>query len=297
MSEKTWTVADILAVSADFLAKKDPSSPRLEAELLLSQVLKLNRVSLYVNFERVLSPAEVGQYRELIRRRGQHEPVAYILGEKEFYNLKLAVTKDTLIPRPETEHLVDEALRLLKGNMAPDGEDRPEKPQAADVGCGSGAIGLALVSAHKGVRVSATDISAQALAVARGNAERLKLGARMEFFEGDLAAPLAGRSFDLICANLPYIPDAEMTTLPPDVANFEPSSALKGGPEGTDLIERLLPQAKELLKPGGHVLLEIWPRSLERVTALALDGGFTPLEPVVDYAQHDRIFVAQKPAA
>jgi release factor glutamine methyltransferase len=294
MPEREWSVAEIIQVTTDYLAKRDPSCPRLEAELLLSEVLKLNRINLYVNFERILTEAEVKAYRELIKRRGAHEPVAYILGHKDFYNLSLKVTCATLIPRPETEHLVDEALRLIK-------ELGSDNPRAADIGCGSGAIALALLSNHPSLRVSAVDISSEALAVFEENARTLKLTERLAYFCGDLALPLINslqnspenEKFDFICANLPYIPDSQMATLPPDVGLFEPHLALKGGQTGTDLIKKLLPQAKDILKPGGYVLLEIWPESLNEVNELAQTCGLVSQEPVVDYSQQQRIFVAK----
>ncbi|MDR1308552.1 MAG: peptide chain release factor N(5)-glutamine methyltransferase [Deltaproteobacteria bacterium] len=330
MSDRALTVAGILAITADFLAKKDPSCPRLEAELLLGRVLGLKRVSLYVNFERLLSEAEIGQYRELVRRRAAHEPVAYILGQKEFYGLELSVTPDTLIPRPETEHLVDEALRLLKEAAEgparepdlppgedPESEDDGEHPKApapaparepetvpgqarpvpeplvADIGTGSGAIALALLSSHPSLRVEATDVDPKALAVASLNAKKLGLDARVAFHEGDLAAPLAGKSLDLVCANLPYVPDRDMDSLAPTVALYEPPLALRGGPEGLDLIARLLSSVRPLLREEGFVLLEIWPDSLAKVQALAAQAGLTPMAPVLDYSKKARIFVAQ----
>ncbi|MDR1657242.1 MAG: peptide chain release factor N(5)-glutamine methyltransferase [Deltaproteobacteria bacterium] len=286
MPEKIWTVANILATTADFLGKKDQSCPRLEAELLLSKVLDLKRVQLYINFERVLTEAELTSYRQLVLRRRSFEPVAYILGQKEFYGLELTVTSDTLIPRPETEHLVDEALRLLKQGAC-------DAPKTADIGCGSGAIAIALAKNNAQVSVEAVDISAEALKIAEKNAHAHQLTDRITFRLGDLAKPLAGMSFDLICANLPYIPDAALKTLAPTVANYEPLLALAGGPEGIDLISRLLKTAPELLKPGGYILLEIWPDSLGLVTASAKAAGLKPLEPVLDYSKKNRIFVAQ----
>jgi release factor glutamine methyltransferase len=381
MTDRVWTVAEILATTTEFLAKKDPSSPRLEAELLLGRVLKLNRVNLYVNFARNLTPEEISAYRELVRRRGGREPVAYILGHKEFYGLNLAVTPATLIPRPETEHLVDEALRLLRkgtqaekkptegldttqnvdlGDLPPEatpsaetdeandpedtGDDSPnpdtagastgaksvtgagagaiaentprvvqkapataQKPArepvpvpgqepsrlVADVGTGSGAIALALLSSLPNLRVVATDVNPKALAVAKENAKTLGLEGRVKFLEGHLAEPLAGNLFDLICANLPYIPDADLATLSPDVANFEPKLALKGGPDGLDLIAPLIASVKPLLKEGGHLLLEIWPDTVPKLNRLALDAGLLPLEPLLDYSKKPRIFVAK----
>jgi release factor glutamine methyltransferase len=317
MPERSWTVAEILATTTDFLGKKDPSCPRLEAELLLSRILKLNRVSLYLNFERVLTPPEIAAYRVLVRRRGNHEPVAYILGQKEFYKLPLKVTPATLIPRPETEHLVDEALRFLRQEChsaatddsklgeakdeAPDeskdfGQDNApkENPLAADVGTGSGAVALALLSSHPTLKVVATDISPEALEVAKENAKTHKLIDRVTFLQGHLSEPLAGRVFDLICANLPYIPDADMATLAPDVAMFEPKLALSGGPDGLDLIAAFLANVKPLLKVGGHLVLEIWPDSVVKLHELARSAGLEPQEPVLDLSMKARIFVAKK---
>ncbi|MDR2387588.1 MAG: peptide chain release factor N(5)-glutamine methyltransferase [Deltaproteobacteria bacterium] len=391
MSERTWTVSQILTTTTEFLTKKDPSSPRLDAELLLSRVLKLNRVNLYVNFERVLTTQEINAYRELIRRRGNHEPVAYILGHKDFYNLKLKVTPATLIPRPETEHLVDEVLRLLRkgtkdekkpsegldtiqnlddeieetgddileetfedqlddqlgqglgasqkgrsgkgqaGQAGQSGQAGPadqagqaglEKSPAsgqrsssatsevsevkleenqneflvADIGTGCGAIALAILASYPRVKVVASDISPEALKVAEENAKINNLQDRVLFLEGNLSQPLAGKVFDLICANLPYIPDAHMETLSPDVANFEPIMALKGGPEGLDLISELMAEVKPYLKIGGHLLLEIWPDSVTKLKEIAQAAGFIALEPLLDYSSKARIFVAKNPA-
>ncbi|MDR2300755.1 MAG: peptide chain release factor N(5)-glutamine methyltransferase [Deltaproteobacteria bacterium] len=355
MSERTWTVSEILATTTEFLGKKDPSSPRLDAELLLSRVLKLNRVNLYVNFERVLTPQEINAYRGLIRRRGNHEPVAYILGHKAFYNLDLKVTPATLIPRPETEHLVDEALRLLrKGtrdekkpsegldtiqnvddeleesredvldeNVLDPQAEPLESPKAkklspsasapeatkeeaiedlgellvADIGTGSGAIALAILASHPRVKVVASDVSPEALKVAEENAKILNLQDRVFFCQGNLAQPLTGIVFDVICANLPYIPDAHMATLAPDVGNFEPELALKGGPDGLDFISALIATVKPHLKPGGHLLLEIWPDTVPKLKELTQAAGLIALEPLLDYSSKARIFVAKNPAS
>ncbi|MDR1486876.1 MAG: peptide chain release factor N(5)-glutamine methyltransferase [Deltaproteobacteria bacterium] len=285
MADKTWNVADILATTADFLAKKNPSSPRLEAELLLSEVLGLKRVQLYINFERILTTSEVDAYRELVRRRAAREPIAYILGRKEFYKLDLTVSPSTLIPRPETEHLVDEAIRILKRlNLA--------QAKVADIGCGSGAIALALASNLPQITVSAVDISAEALEVAEQNAKKHNLAERIRFFAGDLTEPLVGERFDVICANLPYIPHEEMANLAPDVALFEPKSALDGGVDGLEPIQKLLTNVTDFLSPQGHLLLEIWPSSIGKLQELAGRFGLNPQEPVLDYSKKPRIFVA-----
>ena len=283
MTAETWTVGRLLSVTTDFLAEKGSSTPRLDAELLLARVLTLTKIQLYVGFERQVEPAELDQYRELVRRRARREPVAYILGEKEFYGLKLKTTPAALIPRPATEHLVDEALRLAKKHW-PD-----EALEALDIGCGGGSIALALAANLPLAQISAVDVSSEALDLARANARALGLEERVVFSQGDLAAPLAGRRFHLICANLPYIPESEMASLMPDVGEHEPHLALNGGPEGLALIRRLLPDAPELLAEGGRLLLEIRPASLAALTDSAEMAGLVVEEVIRDLDGHQRI--------
>jgi len=280
---ETWTVVRLLGTTTDFLAGKGSATPRLDAELLLAQVLALTRVQLYINFERELRPGELDQYRELVRRRARGEPVAYILGEKEFYGLKLKTTPAALIPRPETELLVDEALGLAKENWP------LEAVLAADIGCGGGAVALALARELPRAEIWAVDLSPEALALARTNAQNLGLEGRLTFLEGDLAAPLAGRRFHLVCANLPYIPETEMAGLMPDVGGYEPHLALNGGPEGLGLIRRLLPETAGLLRPAGRLLLEIWPNSLAALAESASPAGLAVEKVTRDLAGHQRI--------
>ena len=282
---EAWTVGRLLSATAGFLAGRGSSTPRLDAELLLARVLALTKVQLYVSFERLVEPAELDMYRGLVRRRARHEPVAYILGEKEFYGLKLKTSPAALIPRPETELLVDEALRLAKKHW-PD-----EAVQVADIGCGGGAIALALARELPRAEIWAVDLSPEALALARTNAQDLGLAGRLTFFEGDLAAPLAGRRFHLVCANLPYIPEPQMAGLMPDVGAHEPRLALNGGPEGLALIRRLLPDAPGLLAEGGRLLLEIWPDSLAALTEAAGRAGLAVEEALRDLAGRRRVVV------
>lgn len=287
-SPDTWLVGRLLTATASFLKDKGCTSPRLDAELLLSQVLRMSKVQLYVNFEREMSQPELDQYRELVRRRCRHEPVAYILGRREFYGLELKTTPAALIPRPETEHLVDEALRLSR-ELWPG-----EALAAADLGCGSGAIALALAKHLPSAEIAAVDISPEALALARENAAALGLEERVTFSPGDLLAPLAGRRFHLICANLPYIPSPEMAGLMPDVGLHEPHLALDGGPRGLDLIARLLESAPVHLQRHGRLLLEIWPNSLAELESLAASLGYSLGEPIRDLAGFNRIVVLQR---
>lgn len=281
-----WLVGRLLSTTTKFLGEKGSATPRLDAELLLAKVLKMTKVQLYVNFERPLADDELGEYRDLVRRRAAFEPVAYILGEKEFYGLKIKTTAAALIPRPETEHLVDEAIRLAK-EFWPDDQIR-----LADVGCGSGAIGLALAGQLQ-AEIQAVDISPEALALAQENAGTLGLAEKINFSQGDLMTPLNG-SFHLICANLPYIPTSEMKSLMPDVGRHEPHLALDGGPEGLDLILRLLDQATDRVEAEGRALLEIWPASLSSLEKKAEIFGWHLEDTVRDLAGHHRIAVMRR---
>lgn len=284
----SWLVGRLLVTTASFLKDKGCASPRLDAELLLSRVLKMSKVQLYVNFERALSQPELDEYRELVRRRCRHEPVAYILGQREFYSLPLKTRPAALIPRPETEHLVDEALRLAR-------ELWPGQALAlADLGCGSGAIALALAKNLPTAEIAAVDISPEALELARENASALNLAQRVDFHQGDLLAPLSGRRFQLICANLPYIPSEEMARLMPDVGLHEPHLALDGGPRGLSLIARLLETAPDHLADQGRLLLEIWPDSLPELESLAGSLGYKLDEPIRDLAGFNRIVVLHR---
>jgi len=283
-----WLVGRLLITTTAFLRDKGSASPRLDAELLLSRVLKMPKIQLYVNFERPLTQRELDEYRELVRRRSHHEPVAYILGQREFYGLTLKTTPAALIPRPETEHLVDEALRLAR-------ELWPDQPLAlADLGCGTGAIALALTKNLPLAEISMVDISPSALELARENAEALGLGQRLNFEVGDLLSPLTGRRFHLICANLPYIPSPEMSGLMPDVGLHEPHLALDGGPKGLTPIARLLKDAPDHLEAGGRLILEIWPDSLRELETLAGNLGYQVDEPIRDLAGFNRIVVLHR---
>lgn len=288
MREHLWQLGELLNTTAAFLGSKGSSTPRLDAELLLAEVLGCTKVQLYVNFERQMSSAELNSYRELVRRRAHHEPVAYILQRREFYGLMLKSTPAALIPRPETEHLVD-AARELAQRLWPS----ENSLAVADIGCGSGAIGLALAK-NLPAEVAAVDISPAALALARENAEALGLADRVKFFQGDLLEPLAGRDFHLICANLPYIPSGEMEGLMPDVGLHEPHLALDGGPEGLSLIERLIKAAPAQLKPEGRLLLEIWPSSLPRLAQIAAEVSLTVGDSIRDLAGFQRVAIVHR---
>lgn len=256
-------------------------SPRLDAELLAAHAFGLTRVHLYTQFDRPLLPAELASFRELVKRRQAGEPVAYITGRKEFWSLDLAVDRRVLIPRPDTETAVEEGLERLKERTA-------ETPaRIADVGTGSGAIALALAKNHPGAAVFASDVSPDALAVARANAERL--GLAVTFLEGSLAEPLRGCDrFDLIVANLPYVRADDIPRLSPEVRS-EPLLALDGGADGLDLVRALVAAAPEVLVPGGALVLEIGESQAEATAALCRAAGLQNVRIRADLGGIDRV--------
>ena len=234
-------VREVLSRSASWLTGRGFESARLEAELLLAFVLKAKRIDLYAASDRRLVDGELDCYRDLLRRRASGEPVAYLTGSREFYGLDFRVTKDVLVPRPETELLVDRA-RELKGSTL------------LDLGTGTGCIAVACAVRLPEARITATDISAAALEVARSNAERHGVADRIRFLEGDLFDALPGpERFDLICANPPYVPDGQA----PEVGAHEPHVAVYGGPNGTDVLTRILRGAPDHLAEAGRLLVEV----------------------------------------
>ena len=260
---ETWTVKRLLEWTTDFFKKKGIESARLEAETLLAAAMGFKRIELYTNFETEPAEDQRSVFRDFVKRRGAGEPVAYLVGFREFYSLRFRVNRDVLIPRPETEQLVLESIDFLKS--FPDGST----VEICDVGTGSGAIAVAIAK-HRpkspgGVTIHAVDFSRKALAVAEKNAETHSVDVRI--VESNLLAAVGG-PFDLIVGNLPYISATEYEALPDDVRNFEPKSALFAGPAGTEIIERLLVEAPAKLKFGGRLLLEISPMIAKRVIAL-----------------------------
>lgn len=251
MGDEVWTVGRLLTWTTDWLATKGAESPRLDAEVLLSHVRGCPRIALYTAFDEPVADAERARFRELVSRRGGGEPVAYLVGSREFFSLPFAVTKDVLIPRPETEGLVVRAIDLFKDAAA---------PRIVDVGTGSGAIAVAIAKRLPQATLTASDISAAALAVAADNAARHGVGGRVACVESDLlAAPALAGPWDAIVSNPPYVREDEVAALPRDVRDHEPRSALVAGPTGVEVVERLARQAGERLAPGGWLLVEIGP--------------------------------------
>lgn len=253
--QETWTVLKVLNWTKEYLAGKGVENARLEAEWLLCAALGLDRVGLYVNFDRPLTPAELTAYREMVARRAQREPLQYILGNQEFMGLEFEVSPGALIPRHDTEVLVEAALQ----RAAP-------TSRILDIGVGSGCIAVALAKALPQVEVVGVEKSPEALALAERNAG--KHGVRVTLFEGSLFEPFPGQKFDLIVSNPPYIPTADMETLQPEVRDFEPHQALDGGPDGLAFYRLIIPAAPDYLTPGGWLLFEVGIAEASAVQAL-----------------------------
>ena len=276
MNDKIWTIGRILKWTEQYFKDKGIESPRLDAEVLLAHVLEKQRIYLYVHFDEPLQPGELAAYREMIKKRVLRVPVAQILGEKEFMGLTFKVTADTLVPRPDTEILVQAAVDRLRA-MA--GE---EPLRFADIGTGSGAICLSVLHYLAGTVADTVDISPAARAVAD----------RVTFHTGDLLQPLSGMVFAAILSNPPYIPEADIATLAPEVRLKEPHTALSGGQDGLDFYRRLANEAPAMLVPGGFTAFEVGIHQAGDVAALLKANpliGRTEILP--DYAGIDRVVV------
>ncbi|WP_314618458.1 peptide chain release factor N(5)-glutamine methyltransferase [uncultured Selenomonas sp.] len=290
MAHEVWTVGSILRWTEQYFAEKGLETPRLDAEVLLSHVLKKERIYLYVHFDEPLEKAELAAFREGVAKRARRMPAAYITGRREFMGLEFIVTPAALIPRPDTEILVEAAVERL----AKIGEDGAAPLRFADIGTGTGAIALSVLKfAAPDATAAAVDLSSQALAVARENAERLGLSARVSFYEGDLFAPLAGETFAAILSNPPYIPDADIESLAPEVRCYEPLSALKGGADGMDFYVRLLEEAPRHLRAGGFLALEAGIGQAQKIRALAAPP-WAEVEILPDLAGIERVVVLWK---
>ncbi|QDU87851.1 Release factor glutamine methyltransferase [Pirellulimonas nuda] len=289
--DETWTIGRLLNWTKDFLQERGAESPRLDAEVLLAHARGCKRIELYTAFEEEAPQELRDAFRELVRRRASGTPVAYLVKMREFYSLEFEVTPDVLIPRPETELIVVGVTDHAKAT------GRSAEPLTiVDVGTGSGVLAVCLTKHLKDARVTALDISPQALAVAKRNAARHGVADRIAFVESDLfaAAPSDAR-FDYVVSNPPYITTAEMAGLPNHVLNHEPRLALDGGADGTSVIERLLPQAAARLKPGGRLFMEISPMLADRVDALVRrTPGLEPEAMILDLERRPRIATARK---
>jgi release factor glutamine methyltransferase len=280
-----WTVGRLLEWTTTHLQKKGVESPRLEAQLLLAHALGCSRTELYMRHEAQPAEAPRARFRELVQQRLKGCPVAYLLGRKEFFSLEFEVSQAVLIPRPDTEWVVTECLRLAKGLTA---------PAILDVGTGSGCLAVAIASRNKSARVTAVDVSPDALAVARRNGERHGVADRIEFLQGDLFAPLPpGARFDLILSNPPYIPHGDLAGLAADVRDHEPLLALDGGPDGFAVLDRILAGAPAHLTAGGHLILEMGAGQEAELRARAVRHGYELAPTVRDGGGVPRVLVGR----
>lgn len=258
MTSRTWTIREVLEWTAKDFDSRGITSPRLDAELLVAKALGMDRVGLYLDLNRPLDELERGAVRTLVARRREREPVAYILGHRDFYGRRYVVTSDVLIPRPDTETLVEHALESIPVDLA---------CRVLDVGTGSGAVAITIAAERPLAEVSATDISAAALEVASENARRLEVADRIHFQCCDLLS--AGEQYDFIVSNPPYVARPDMATLQADVRQFEPTLALEAGEDGLDVVRALLAASEPATRSGAQMLIEIGAGQAAMVVDLA----------------------------
>jgi len=286
---ETWTVNRLLAWTREFFKKKGIEKPQLEAEILLAHAMNIKRIELYTAYETEPTEAQRTLFRDFVKRRGSGEPSAYLTGSREFYSLRFKVDRNVLIPRPETEDLVLQTLDTLNTYT------NKNAPIIADVGTGSGIIAITLAKnlpkPLTAATIIAVDISAEALNVARHNAETHGVTDRIEFRQSDLLAQVS-ETLDIIVSNPPYISQSEFESLPTDVKDFEPKTALLAGTKGTDVIERLIPQSAARLRSKGHLLLEVSPMIADSVAKLM--HGWDNVQIVQDSAGRPRMVCGQK---
>ena len=285
------TVLEAIQKSTEFLGKKNVESPRLQTELLLAHLLKMPRMKLYLNFDRVLLPAEIDSLRELIKRRGQREPLQHIVGSTSFCGHEIAVSRHALIPRPETELLAELGWKFLLA--AP--KQSEGGATALDFGTGTGCIAIALAAKCSNSKITALDISADALALAKQNALQNQVAERIEFLLGDgFAAFTTKTQFDLLISNPPYIASAEIETLDAEVKDFDPRGALDGGADGLDFYRRLAAEAKPFLKPDGKIMLEFGDGQADDLKKILENEKWIVEAVQEDYSQRARILIAHK---
>jgi len=284
-----WTIGKVARWAADDFRARGITSPRLEAELLLSHVLGTDRIHVIADADRSLSASELESFREAIKRRRKGEPVAYIRGQKEFYGRVFRVDRRVLVPRPDTETLIDVALgRTRHCSLG---------ARTLDVCTGSGCVAITLARERPTSTLCATDISADAIAVARDNALRLGAAHQIRWLVGDLCDPLSpGHDrYDLVVANPPYIPERDYESLPPDIKEFEPRVALLAGEDGLSVIRRLVAEAPRYMLSGGVIALEVGAGQAAAVSALLGDAGFCDVAVAKGYGGHERVVSARLP--
>lgn len=287
MKKEMHTIGNLIEKAVIFFKNKGIEQARLDAEVLLSHLLNLERIQLYVRFDQPLEEAEVNAYREMVRERAAGRPISYILGEKEFMGHLFSVNESVLIPRPDTEILVEAGIRYLRDL---------NEPLFLDICTGSGAIGISIVKELADAKGIGTDISKEALEVARSNAKTLGVSERMGFLLGDLFTPIGKRKVHGIFSNPPYILSEELLHLQREVRQ-EPMLALDGGKDGLDFYRKLLGQADQYLLPEGFLMMEVGMGQAAPVSEIALSFGWTEYEKAIsDYGGVERVVVFRKPA-
>ncbi len=289
---ETWTVRRLLDWTVPFFERKDVDSPRLSAEMLLCFVLKGPRIKLYTDIDRVVSAGELATFRELVKRASEQEPIAYLTGRAPFFSLEFEVTRDVLIPRPDTETIVENVLQLARN------EPGLQRPRVLDLCTGSGCVAAAIAHHLREADVVAIDISEAAATVARRNIEKLGLADRVKVEVGDLLEPVVRlsdpRPFDLLTANPPYIASALLAKLDRSVRDYEPAIALDGGPDGLAMHRRILAESPSRLVKGARIFLEIaFDQGPAALAIAAKDERFEEAKILRDHAGNDRVLTAR----
>jgi release factor glutamine methyltransferase len=289
-TDQPWTIARLLDWTTGFFSKSEADNPRLEAEILLAEALQCPRIMLYTQFDQVPPQDAIDKFRKWVKQRTAGEPVAYIVGHKEFYSLRFFVNSHVLIPRPETEYVVVAAVEAAKSIA-----QRPLR--ILDIGTGSGCIAITLAKHLGDCKIAAIDISPEALEVAKQNAHTHQVTDKIRFLQGDLyqALPNGSAPVQLIVSNPPYIGTDEVGTVEKQVRDFEPEVALFGGPKGMEVIERLVTQAPAHLQPGGYLIFEASPFIMDACLELVRNNGFEQPSVIKDLDGHRRVLVARKP--
>ena len=293
MSSKPWTIKNLLKVTTDYLKKNKIDSPRLSAEILLAHQLNTSRVKLYLDFDRPLNDEEISGYRSLIRRRLNREPIQYLAGRQEFWSLEFIVGMEVLIPRPESELLVEQAIALCREERLTE----TRSPGILDLGTGCGALAISIARELENARIWACDISGDALNIADLNARKHAVESRIEFLQGDLWQPVMdqGLTFDIILSNPPYIDSDAFDHLAPEVRDHEPRLALDGREGGMFYIEKIIKKGTDYLNPGGWILLEMDPEQTQKAMGLIEENNlYGEKKRVKDYSHQYRVVMARK---
>ena len=292
MRRKSWTIKDLLKVTTEYLKKKEVDSPRLSAEVLLAHQLNITRVKLYLDFDQPLHDREISAYRSLIRRRLNREPIQYITGIQEFWSLDFLVGPQVMIPRPESELLIEQVIPLRSEKRMPE----THNPKILDLGTGCGALAIVLARELEEASIWASDISSKALNLARLNAKKHGVEDRVEFILSDMWQSFTDQhfSFDVILSNPPYIAFDAIDSLPPEVRNYEPRQAFDGREEGMFFIRKIIMECPRFLTPGGWILLEMDPEQTTKAFKLIEEiDSYREKVRFRDYSHHYRVVMAQ----